>query len=53
MPAVPAVLPQEMDVEAEMARGLLPGSIALSSKFVPAIKKVRGHGWLGRSNCML
>ncbi|EFN50506.1 hypothetical protein CHLNCDRAFT_55812, partial [Chlorella variabilis] len=31
---------QEMDVEAEMARGLLPGTIALSSKFVPAIKKV-------------
>lgn len=25
-----------------MARGLLPGTIALSSKFVPAIKKVRG-----------
>ena len=33
-------LPQEMDVEGEMARGLLPGAIALSSKFVPALKKV-------------
>jgi hypothetical protein len=33
----------EMDVEAEMARGLLPGAIALSSKFVPAIKKVSRH----------
>lgn len=32
--------PQEMDVEAEMQRGLLPGAIALSSKFVPALKKV-------------
>ncbi|KAL4442065.1 hypothetical protein ABPG77_011326 [Micractinium sp. CCAP 211/92] len=31
---------QEMDVEAEMQRGLLPGAIALSSKFVPALKKV-------------
>lgn len=29
-----------MDVEAEMQRGLLPGAIALSSKFVPALKKV-------------
>jgi hypothetical protein len=34
---------QEMDVEAEMARGLLPGSIALSSKFMPAIRKVTRH----------
>lgn len=34
---------QEMDVEAEMARGLLPGTIALSSKFMPAIKKVNRH----------
>ncbi|KAL4858391.1 Protein ROOT HAIR DEFECTIVE 3 [Chlorella vulgaris] len=33
----------EMDVEAEMARGLLPGSIALSSKFMPAIRKVTRH----------
>lgn len=31
---------QEMDVEREMQRGLLPGAIALSSKFVPALKKV-------------
>lgn len=29
-----------MDVEREMQRGLLPGAIALSSKFVPALKKV-------------
>lgn len=31
---------QEMDVEAEMQRGLLPGAISLSSKFMPALKKV-------------
>ena len=38
--AFPWLLLQEMDVEGEMARGLLPGAIALSSKFVPALKKV-------------
>ena len=30
----------EMDVEGELARGLLPGALALSAKFVPALKKV-------------
>lgn len=36
----PTTLAQEMDVEAEMARGLLPGAIALSGKFMPALRKV-------------
>ena len=39
LPSPPPAL-QEMDVEGEMQRGLLPGTIALSSKFVPALKKV-------------
>ncbi len=28
---------QELDVDAEMQRGLLPGAIALSGKFMPAV----------------
>ena len=31
---------QELDVDAEMQRGLLPGAIALSGKFVPAVRGV-------------
>lgn len=31
---------QELDVEAEMGRGALPGLVSLSSKFVPALKSV-------------
>ena len=30
----------ELDVEGEMARGLLPGAMALSAKFVPTVKSV-------------
>lgn len=30
----------ELEVDAEMQRGLLPGALALSHKFVPAIKRV-------------
>ena len=31
---------EEMEVDAEMQRGLLPGALALSAKFVPAIRAV-------------
>lgn len=31
---------QELDVDAEMQRGLLPGAIALSGKFMPAVRGV-------------
>lgn len=31
---------QELDVEGEMARGLLPGVLSLSTKFVPTVKRV-------------
>jgi len=31
---------QELDVEGEMQRGLLPGAMALSAKFVPTLKTV-------------
>ena len=35
-----AAWPQELDVDAEMQRGLLPGAIALSGKFGPAVRGV-------------
>lgn len=31
---------QELDVDAEMQHGLLPGALALAAKFVPTIKQV-------------
>lgn len=31
---------QELDVEGEMQRGLLPGLMSLSAKFVPTLKSV-------------
>jgi hypothetical protein len=31
---------EEMEVDAEMQRGLLPGALALSAKFVPALRAV-------------
>ena len=31
---------QELDVDAEMARGLLPGALALSAKFGPVVRRV-------------
>ena len=31
---------EEMEVDAEMQRGLLPGGLALSAKFVPALRAV-------------
>eukprot|EP00884_Botryococcus_braunii_P011035 jgi/Botrbrau1/19933/Bobra.0059s0050.1 len=31
---------QELDVDAEMQRGLLPGALALGAKFVPTVKSV-------------
>jgi hypothetical protein len=31
---------QELDVDAEMQRGLLPGAVALSGKFVPVLQSV-------------
>ena len=31
---------QELDVEGELAKGLLPGVLALSAKFTPVVKKV-------------
>ena len=31
---------EEMEVDAEMQRGLLPGGLALSAKFVPALRSV-------------
>ena len=30
----------ELDIDAEMQRGLLPGVLALASKFVPTVKAV-------------
>eukprot|EP00887_Chlorella_sp_A99_P002604 scaffold6.g2604.t1 len=34
---------QELDVEAEMERGLLPGAVSLSAKFLPTLHKVAGR----------
>ena len=31
---------EEMEVDAEMQRGLLPGALALSAKFVPSLRAV-------------
>jgi len=31
---------QELDVDTEMQRGMLPGAMALSAKFVPALQRV-------------
>ncbi len=31
---------QELDVDTEMQRGLLPGAMALSAKFVPVVQRV-------------
>ena len=34
------VIMQELDVDTEMARGLLPGALALSGKVMPAVTRV-------------
>jgi hypothetical protein len=39
----PCGAPQELDVDAEMARGLLPGALALSGKVRPAVSSVAGR----------
>lgn len=31
---------QELDVDTEMQRGMLPGAMALSAKFVPVVQQV-------------
>ena len=31
---------QELDVDTEMQRGMLPGAMALSAKFVPVVQRV-------------
>ena len=40
MPVTGMGAAQELDVDTEMQRGMLPGAMALSAKFVPVVQRV-------------